>query len=318
VKAHLKPWQQAVLLMAACAAILGFLEWRHSSKVYDAAAMLQCLPPNRSVHMYLDVDALRGSGLLDLVAGSRAAEDADYRRFVDATGFDYRVDLDAVAAAFSDGNAYMTVRGHFEWDRLSEYALAQGGRCRNAICVMPGSQPKRFISYYLLKSDVLALAVSSDESGATAIGPTKWNTPPQVPAGALWVSTPAFVYANADALPQGTHAFLSPLAQTNGVTFSLGLAKPNTVAIPGINQGYELRMEARCPTPQDAAGLVHQLEAATDLLRKMLSRDKLSPGPGDLAAVLTGGRFDAQQDHVTGTWPIDGLFVQSLLSGKVE
>jgi hypothetical protein len=318
MKTHLKPWQLALILIALCAAVLGVLEWRRSYKVYDAATMLQCLPRERSVHMYLDVDALRSGGLLDLLAGSRAAEDADYQSFVNATGFDYRVDLDAAAVAFTDGNVYMAIRGHFEWARLSDYAMAQGGRCRNGICVMPGSQKNRFISYYLLEPDVLALAVSADDTGANMIGVKKWPAPPQIPSAALWISTPAFVYANANSLPQGTHAFLSPLAQTSGVTYTLGLAKPGAVAMPGIDQNYQLQMEARSPTPKDAAQVVHQMEAATDLLRKMLSRDKLNPGPEDLAAVLTGGHFEAQDDRVTGTWPIDGRFVKSLLAGKVD
>jgi len=30
------------------------------------------------------------------------------------------------------------------------------------------------------------------------------------------------------------------------------------------------------------------------------------------------GRFEAQQDKVTGTWPIERKFIESLVSGKVE
>lgn len=313
---RIKPWQLAVALIVVCIAIIAALEWRQSNKIYDPATLLQCLPQDRSVHLYLDVDALRAGGLLDLLAGSKASEEADYRRFVDATGFDYRVDLDAVAAAFNSGNTYFAIRGHFEWDRLAAYALAQGGRCRNAICVMPAAEPQRFISFYLLKPDVLALAVSSDEGGIYMVSPSKWAQPPQVPAAALWLSTPAFVYADPDKLPEGTHAFLSPLAQARNTTFSLGPAKPGQVAMPGIDQGYVLRMEAKCANGQDAAQLAHQLGAATDLLRKMLSRDKLAPKPGDLAGVLAGGQFDVEQERVVATWPIDGRFVQSLLSGK--
>ena len=318
MKSRIKPWQLAVALIAVCLAVLAFLEWRQSTRIYDAGALLQCLPQDRSVHVYLDVDALRTGGLLDLVAGSKASEEADYRGFVDATGFDYRQDLEAVAGAFSGGNSYFAVRGRFDWDRLSSYAAAQNGRCRNAICVMPATDPRRFISFYMLKPDVLALAVSSDDNGIFMVAPAKWSQPPQVPAAALWISTPAFVYANPNALPEGTHAFLSPLANTQGTTFSLAPASPGSVALPDIDQGYVLRMDARCSNAQDAAALAHQLEAATDLLRKMLSRDKQTPKPGDLASVLVGGRFEVQQARVIATWPIDGRFVQSILSGKAD
>ena len=315
---RVKPWQLAVGLIAVCLAVIAGLEWRESNKIYDAAKLLQCLPPDRSVHLFLDVDALRSSGLLDLLAGSRATEEPDYRRFVDATGFDYRVDLDAVAAAFSGGNTYFAIRGHFEWDRLLAYALAQGGRCRNAICIMPAAAPQRFISYYLLKPDVLALSVSSDQTGIYMINPTKWARPPQVPPVALWLSTPAFVYANPDTLPEGTHAFLSPLAKAQNTTFSLGPASAGTIAMPGIDQSYKLRMEALCANAQDSAQVAHQLDAATTLLKKMLSRDKATPAPGDLAAVLAGGQFEVQQERVVATWPIDSRFVKALLAGKAN
>ena len=53
------------------------------------------LPADRATLVYIDTDALRKSGLLDLLAGSKAAEEADYRKFVEQTGFDYRTDLDA-------------------------------------------------------------------------------------------------------------------------------------------------------------------------------------------------------------------------------
>ncbi|HXP84083.1 MAG TPA: hypothetical protein VN841_05150 [Bryobacteraceae bacterium] len=318
MKARIKPWQLAIALIGVCIAIIAALEWQQSTKIYDPATLLQCLPQDRSVHMYLDVDTLRSSGLLDLVAGSKASEEADYRRFVDSTGFDYRLDLDAVAAAFNGGNTYFAIRGHFEWDRLSSYALAQGGRCRNAICVMPAAEPHRFISFYLLKPDVLALAVSSDEGGIYMVAPAKWAHPPQVPAAALWISTPAYVYLDPAALPEGTHAFLSPLAAAQNTTFSLGPASPGKVAMPGIDQGYVLRMEAKCGSAQDAAGLSHRLDAATDLLRKMLTRDKQTPHPGDLASVLVGGRFEVQQERVIAAWPIDGRFVQSILAGKAD
>ena len=54
--------------------------------------------------VYIDTGLLRQSGLLELVAGSKAVEEPDYRKFVDQTGFDYRRDLDAVAAAFVDNH----------------------------------------------------------------------------------------------------------------------------------------------------------------------------------------------------------------------
>jgi len=50
----------------------------------------------------------------------------------------------------------------------------------------------------------------------------------------------------------------------------------------------------------------------------MLERDKLKPTAADLSAILIAGRFEAQKDQVTGTWPVERKFIESLVSGKVE
>src|SRR5262249_27120126 len=126
--------------------------------------------------------------------GSKAAEDADYRKFIDQTGFDYRSDLDAVAAAFVHGDMYMVARGRFEWKRLNEYALSQGGACRNAICTMPGSSREKNISFYPVKSDILALAVAKDERGSDMIAQTKWRNPPRLPSEPVWISVPSYMF----------------------------------------------------------------------------------------------------------------------------
>jgi len=77
-------------------------------------------------------------------------------------------------------------------------------------------------------------------------------------------------------------------------------------------------MNVDCATPDDAATMAAQFSSVTDLLKKMLDRDKLKPTAGDLSGVLIAGRFEAQKDQVTGTWPIERKFIESLVSGKVE
>ena len=72
--------------------------------------------------VYMDVAAIRRSGILNMLAGSKAAEEPEYRQFVDQTKFDYRQDLDAVAAAFKDGQVFLALRGRFHWKNLADYA----------------------------------------------------------------------------------------------------------------------------------------------------------------------------------------------------
>lgn len=303
-----QPWQLAVLVVALCAIAVGFAQWRRSRRAFGARELIQCLPPDASAHVYVDVDVMRRSGLLDLLAGSKAAEEPDYRRFVDQTGFDYRSDLDAVAAAFLRGSVYLTLRGRFEWKRLSDYARSQGGQCRNTICTMPGSRPDRNISFYPLKSDVLALSVSAEERGVAMIGPSQWKKPPALPPEPVWVLAPSFAFSDLSSFPTGTHAFFSPLAQAQQVTFAVGQQ----------GERLQVRLEVLCNSVEAAAGLVKQLTSTTDLLKNMLARDHLTPNPWDLSGVLTAGTFQQHDTRVAGAWPIERGFVEAIASGKVQ
>ena len=91
-------------------------------------AMVSCLPRSGAVLVYLDVNALRDAGLLDLLVGSKATEELEYRQFVENTGFEYQRDLSAVAGAFSAGTAHLVLRGKFNWKRINAYAVSQGGK----------------------------------------------------------------------------------------------------------------------------------------------------------------------------------------------
>ena len=155
-----------------------------------------------------------------------------------------------------------------------------------------------------MQKDVLALAVAPDERGASMIGPLHWKTPPRIPAAGVWVFAPPFAFADVKALPAGSHSFLSPLAETQGVQFTLG---------PGSGQNLELRMESSNNSAGQAADLAKRLTTTTDLLTRMLKRDKMKAKAGDLSGVLVAGKFVAKDQTVTATWPIDRGFITSLL-----
>ena len=308
MRIRFQPWQLAVLVILLCAAAVAFAHWRGISRPYDAAALLECLPPDQSTHIFIDVAALRSTGILDLLAGSKTAEEDDYRKFVEQTGFDYRTDLDAVAIAFFHGGTYVTVRGRFEWKKLADYARAQGGTCRSAVCNMTGSTPDRQISFYPLKADVLAMAVTTEPRGVSMIGPNQWKHPPQLPPEPVWISAPAFVFSDVKNLPGGAQSFLRPLSQAERATFAIGPEGPR----------LQVRLEAECATPEVATALANQLTASTDLLKKMLARDHMTPNPLDLSGVLTAGTFQAQGKRVNGKWPIERGFLEALASGRVQ
>jgi hypothetical protein len=289
------------------AALIGAWRWWSTSRTFNNQQLIQSLPQARATHVFIDVDGLRHAGVLDLIAGSKSAEDSDYKAFVDQTGLDYRTDLDAVAAAFSEGNTYLALRGRFVWKKLAAYAQSHGGKCDASLCSLPASRSGYFVSFEPLRSTVLAMAVSTDEHGVTMIGPQDWRKPPHLPAEPVWISVPSYTLSDTSA-GSGTHAFLEPLSQAQDVTFAVGPAP----------KGFQLRLEAICATPEIAELMTRRLSASTDLLKKMLDREKMTASPNDLSGVLTSGVFSQQNEKVTGIWPIQRGFLEALAGGKVQ
>lgn len=296
-------WGAAALLVVSAAALL---QWRRYFASYEGSRLLLTLPLSGAVKLYIDADALRAARLLDSVSGPSASEEPDYRRFVEETGFDYRKDLNAAAASFLNGDVYMAVRGHFDWKRLSEYTSAQHGQCSGSFCSMPASKPSRYISFYPLRTNVLALAVSTDQRAAARIVAPQANataTDPQAASAPVWISAPGASFRDLSGLPDGSH-ILSPLADAQEATFSL--------------RAGQLQLDAACDSPDIATSIVVRFTATTDLLRKMLQRDKLSPSPADLSGVLIAGRFETRASHAIGTWPLQKEFIESLLGGAAR
>jgi hypothetical protein len=292
--------------MAIAGVLMGIGGYWFHTRAWDAAKLVQCLPPDRSLHVYLDVGLLRAAGILDLIAGAPGVEEADYQQFVEETGFDYRRDLSAVAAAFRDGDIFYAVRGRFDRDKIAAYARNHGGNCDGIQCSLPGSTPDRTTSFYFIRGDVLALASSHGPTAGDMVAQGTWSDPPEIPAAALWVSAPPYVFADPDRLPTGTRSFLSPLAQARATYFTLG---------PGDGGAYALKMEVTLDRAQDAEALAERLTDVTGELNKMLRLDNLKAKEADLSGVLAGGMFQASGTTVSGTWPIARAFVESLAAG---
>jgi hypothetical protein len=306
VRIRLQPWQLAVLVVVLCAAAVAFVRWRKLAQPYDAARLFSALPVARGTLLYLDVETLRKGGILDLLAGSKAAEEPDYRNFVTQTGFDYRTDLDAVAAVFDSGQVYLTVRGHFDWPQLSGYARAQGGTCQYLICSMAASAPGRNISFYPLRGDVLALAVTSAERGVNMIADGQ-ATPQVLPNDPAWLWAPRETFRNSSSLPAGIQLLLAPLTDAQSVALSAG---------PAANNGLRLRAQVSFASPNAAAALVQQFQSLTKSLGQMSPQAGGSPGSTDVAGLLAKGTVEQKDSLVTAEWPLDPAFLKSLAQGK--
>ena len=308
MKMRLKPWHLAGVGILLCVAAVAAVRWVRVSRPYDASHLLTTLPYDRATLLYLDTGLLRTSGILDLLAGSKAAEESDYRKFVEQTGFDYRTDLDAVAAAFVNNSVYITLRGRFQWKQLTGYAESQGGECHYSVCTMPGSSLERNISFFPLTNNVLALAVSPQPRAVMDITPQNRKLPAVMPAEPVWMSFPPSAFGNLGTFPAGARSFISPLASARRVSLA---------AVPKGDR-LQLRLEVACPTNAAAEELARQLEGTTDLLKRMIQRDHMTPNPNDLSSLLVAGTFQHKQDVVTGFWPVERGFVEALAAGQIQ
>lgn len=307
MRTKLQPWHLVAALILVCGGILTLFSYSRWRTVATPGAMLACLPRSGAVSVYLDIAALRRAGIIDLITGSKATEDLEYQQFVDGTGFDYRRDLDALAGAFSGRTSRLVLRGSFDWKRLNAYTISQGGKCNNSVCRVEVPD-RRYISYYPLRSNTMAIAIGADEWGAFSIGPQKVDESAPVPDQPIWISVSGPALREVDKLPAGARSFVSPLESAKSILLSVGPS----------DSSLQLRLDVRCASESAASDLVTKLEAATNMLRKMLEREHLKPNPRDLSGVLVAGSFRREGERVLGRWPIDREFIGALASGGVD
>ena len=269
----------------------------------NPADLVAYLPPgNTAVVVYIDAGAIRSSGILNMISGSKAAEDLEYQEFVDQTLFDYRQDLDAVAVTFKDGQVYLVARGNFHWKNLMDYAIRAGGSCHNSFCIAPSSRPSRRISFYPLKPNLMALAISTDDLAAYSIVRKPGKPELASPNQPLWMLVPALALKNSDTFPAGTKPYASALQNAEQILFSVGPESDH----------LQLSLQVTCRDAPTAAKMLADFQNTTDTLRKWIEREHQQPNPADLSGLLVAGRFHRDDRRVYGQWPVSRSFVDSL------
>ncbi len=264
------------------------------------------LPRHNALVFYIDFAALRQAGLLQLLDGAKTVEEPEYREFVRQTSFDYKTDLDSVLGAFGSDGRYLLVKGRFDWTSLNNYTLGQAGACLNSLCRMVGSAPERKISFFPVRANLMALAVSSDEYAATAMNQPVYAVLNPIPAAPLWVWIPASILRSESAVPADARVFAGAMQQADSVV----------IAFVPVDGAISAHLEVQCRTPQDASGVASQLTGATGALRDAVAREKRQLGPSDLAGILTAGTFRSEGAKVSGDWPIPKAFLESVMGAQ--
>jgi len=280
----------------------------HQLQPFSTARLLARLPTDNALVLAVDFRALRSAGILQMLVGMGGAEDGEYRDFMAKTGFHYQRDLDRALAAFAPTGKFFVLEGRFDWPRLRAYAEEQGGGCEGELCRMPGSVPERRISFFPLRSGVMALAVSQDASAALRLATPAPDAPALQPASPVWVSMPISMLRSGDNLPTGTRMF----------AHSLGEAESVTLAFAPEGKGLAARLDVLCRTEIDAADSAIELTRVTNLLRQLIARENRNPNPADLSGVLAAGSFRSDGKRVYGYWPIQRSFVENLFGGASQ
>jgi hypothetical protein len=296
-------WRLVALSLIACALAGAGIYWVRARQAARPSGLVGYLPTAHASVIYIDMDALRRSGILGMVMGSKTAEEPDYQQFVRETKFDYSHDLDAVAAALKDGRVYFALRGRFHWNSLRDYAVGQGGSCHNDFCVVAGSQPNRRISFYPLKPDLMAMAIAPDDFAAYQITSGSGQPALKTPKEPAWALIPAADLQKMDALPAAAKAYVPALGSAEQIVFSISADRTSQL---------QLGLSVTCKDPAAASALLTQLEGTTKALRELLARQRPKPQPGDLSGVLVAGSFRREERQVYGAWPIPKAFVDAI------
>jgi hypothetical protein len=288
----------AAVLLAGTAL---WLKLRDSRSFSETRVLLSRFPPEEAVLLNADLAAVRRTGLL---TDSKAPLEPEYKEFLDGTAFDYRRDLDSVTASFSKSGNFFIARGHFNWQKLREYAARHGGSCYEQLCRMPGSTPERRISFLPLRDDTMALAVSTDDLAANRL--TKQGEPVsvQLPDAPVWMMVPGGALRNAGSVPPGLRLMLSAMTHADRLVVTMGPSGKELAA----------KLEATCRTPDDARVLASQLRTVTATLKEALQQEKQAQ-PDELVQALVGGTFDEKGALVNGQWPLSKRLIASLTSG---
>jgi len=299
------PKRVALAAVAIAAVIAGALYYRWWLADASTAQLLSHLPQSRVIAS-LDFRAMRQAGILELLAGARNTEEADYKQFVTDTGFDYRRDLDQVVLAYTQQETLTIAQGRFDWGRITQYAAKQGGACEGRLCRMPSNTPGRRLSLMRLRANTIGIASSSDPEAVTKIRrPLTAESAITAPAQPVWLSIPPATLRLYDSvLPAGTRMFATALAESDQLSLALGAKEKR----------FEIVLEARCRTAEQAAQIRRELEAATTMLSKMITREKHTPNAADLSGVLTKGEFRADDVRLSGSWPIERVFLEGMMS----
>lgn len=316
--------RQLALLVLVVVVIGGALYWAFVHEWRPAApaqlAGLAAVPADAGLAGGVEVASLgRQQWLVDIVkrASGEVDEAAEYRAFVEATGFDYTRDLERLwfgAAGTDAAPVFVFVaEGRFARERIQSYARQQGAAAstyegmelfefRTAPAPPAGAppQPERRSAFAFLDDTHLAFVFGPD-TGALRRAIDCWQgRAPAVIADAARRTEFERVAAGQQAWAVIEPAKLNP-AQLTGQSGDPGLTELIAQAALGLSAsevGLRISAEGRCREAAHAERLHSNLTVLSQLGRMALARDP-NPQSQALAEVLASLELDRNDTAVT-------------------
>jgi hypothetical protein len=297
-------WPATLLLLLAALLGAAYLYLRPQYK--EPKQLVSLLPQSDAVLVFADVQTLRMAGFLKTLSTAGNLEEADYRQFVSETGFAYERDLDAAALAFVPNQVFAVLRGRFNWPQLEQYAARHGGSCHKSYCQVPGSKPDRWVSFFPVQSQVMALAVSSDPKAAYNLLPRRDAPQNPTPSYPAWARIPKRVLDHPEVLPPAAQVFATALSAASEVDLGVQGSTASETA-------FNIRLTAQCPSATEAAAVRDHLSRLTVMFRSLLKQSsQTGAGNEGLETLLASGSFQLIGNGVEGEWRVSKTLIDSL------
>jgi hypothetical protein len=301
-----KPW--LIFLLIALVTLLSFygLDRYQHRFVRSDRDLLHLLPGGDATFFYAQVDALRRAGLLNVVAGSKKAEDPEYQTFVRATGFDYSRDVDAIAGSARQEDVLLAAKGRFDWSRIRAYVRAHGGQCAGDRCQLPANKPGNWVDLVRIQPNVMGVGLGKQNTLAGLIHPGQDGIDEYISSDPVWVKLAPRLLKNPAELPVALRIFA--ISMESAETVVIALAPPHRDS----SDAFEIKLSAQCPVAATAETVRSQLEIDTKMLKLELAHEHEQPNPADLTGLMTSGRFSTNGKEVGGEWPVSKELVKAL------
>jgi hypothetical protein len=298
-------WVVVSVLALAVVVVLSVVDRQRHRFVRSDIDLVKQLPPGDFTRFYADLGELRKAGLLHLLTGVKPVQEKDYEEFVRQTEFDYTRDMEAVAGASDGEQLFFLIRGRFQWNKLTEYAVAHGGTCRSQSCAVPTSKSGYWANLVRVQPDVAGLAISANSAAAETLRRQAPQEDGAVPTNPVWVSVSKALLTKPESLPLAMRILAISLQSADSVVLSLG---------PAVNKqaAFAIDLEASFPIEPSAETARAQLELQTKMLTLGLKRAHREPNPADLTGLLAAGTFRRVRKQVMGIWPVRQELLKAL------